>query len=134
MDPGLEARLGQAEAVLLFDGTCGFCTWCARWVEARDRAGRLLVLPNQAPGVLQRYGFTRAQADRAALVLDRQGRRFVGAAAVNRILRALGPPWRQLATVWAWPPARRVENVGYRLVAANRPLLSALARTRPPYG
>ena len=43
----------------------------ARWVRRRDRAGRVLVVANQNSGVLERYGVTREEADRAAWTVRR---------------------------------------------------------------
>src|SRR5207244_7991750 len=94
-------------------------------------ASRVLAVPNQAPGVLRAAGFTRDDADRAALAVDRDGRRYRGAAAVNRALRALDPPWRQIAALYVLPGVRQVEDLGYRLIARSRSRLSPLVHTVP---
>jgi predicted DCC family thiol-disulfide oxidoreductase YuxK len=89
------------------------------WVRARDPAGRVLALPNQTPGLLDRTGLTRAQVDAAAWAIDRAGRRHGGAAAINRTLRELGA-WRWLAALYAVPPLRWCEDRFYAWFARNR--------------
>ena len=92
----------------------------ARWVRRRDRAGRVLTIANQTPGALDRYGLTRAQADRAAWTVDPDGRRLGGAAAINRVIHELGGPWRPLAAVYGFRPAAAAEEAFYRWFAARR--------------
>jgi predicted DCC family thiol-disulfide oxidoreductase YuxK len=106
--------------VLLFDGTCGICTRTARWVRRHDRAGRVLVVPNQRRGVLTRYGVSRQEADRAAWAIEQTGRRFEGAAAVNRVLQELGGGWAALAKPYTFRPLAVVEDIAYRWFASNR--------------
>ena len=91
----------------------------ARWVRRRDPTGRVLVIANQKPGVLARYGLSRADADRAAWTIDRQGR-LEGAAAINRVLREMGGPWQWLAGLYRLKPLAALEEVGYRWFARNR--------------
>ena len=44
--------------------------------------------------MLQRYGITRGEAERTALVVGRHGQRLEGAAALNRVLDEIGGGWR----------------------------------------
>jgi predicted DCC family thiol-disulfide oxidoreductase YuxK len=76
-------------------------------------------LPNQTPGLQQRTGLSRAQVDRAVWAIDRTGRRYAGAAAVNRTLEELGA-WRYLARLYHLPLVRPLEDLGYAAFAANR--------------
>ena len=115
--------------VLLFDGTCGPCTRVADWVRRRDSAGRILVQPNQAPGVLAAHGLTRADVDRSAWAIEPDGRRLEGAAAINRVLAELGGGWRVLAWPYRLPFLAAVEEAAYRRVAANRERLAWLGVT-----
>jgi predicted DCC family thiol-disulfide oxidoreductase YuxK len=92
----------------------------ARWVRRRDRTGRVLVVANQKPGLLERHGVTREEADRAAWTIDRAGRRLEGAAAINRVLSVLGGVWPALATLYRVPPAAAAEEAFYRWFAKNR--------------
>ena len=91
----------------------------ARWVRHRVPAGRVLAVPNQSPGALERYGVTRAEADRAAWLIARDGRRFEGAAAINRALEEV-PGWRGAASLYRLRPLAALEEAFYRWFARNR--------------
>jgi predicted DCC family thiol-disulfide oxidoreductase YuxK len=112
--------MADARLVLLFDGTCGPCTRAANWIRRRDTAGRILVLPNQARGVLAAHGVTRTEADRSAWAIEPGGRRLEGAAALNRVLIELAGGWRLLALPYRAGLLATAEEAAYRWVAANR--------------
>jgi len=60
-------------------------------------------------------------ADAPALVAtELGGRRFVGAAAVNRVLRELGGVWRLPGSVYLLPPIGWLEDRYYARVARRR--------------
>lgn len=80
----------------------------------------MLAIVNQQPGVLERYGVTRAEADRAAWTIDREGRRLDGAAALNRVLAELGGPWSLLAAVYRVPGIGALQEALYRWFAPRR--------------
>ncbi len=101
----------------------------ARWVRRRDRAGRVLAVANQKPGVLDRYGITREQADRSAWTVDQEGARLEGAAAMNRVLRELGTPWRVAASAYALGPVAAIEDGMYRWFATRRSRFARLGVT-----
>ena len=88
-------------------------------MRRRDPAGRVLALPNQSPGLLARTRLSREDVDREAWAIDRAGRRYAGAAAINRTLAELGR-WRVAARLYALPGIRQVEDVVYRWFASNR--------------
>jgi predicted DCC family thiol-disulfide oxidoreductase YuxK len=92
----------------------------ARWVRRRDRAGRVLAIPNQKRGVLARYGITRQEADRAAWVIGPDGLRSEGAAAINRVLRETGGGWSVFARAYPLWPVAPIEEGVYRWFARNR--------------
>jgi predicted DCC family thiol-disulfide oxidoreductase YuxK len=115
----LDELLGPARLLLIFDRWCGVCTRTVDWIRARDRAGRVLALPNQAPGLLDSVGLTTAQVDVSVWAIDRRGRRYRGAAAINRAVRELGP-WRYAAALYAVPPLRWGEDAFYHWFARNR--------------
>jgi len=117
--------------VLVFDGTCGFCTWCARWLRRRAPAGRVLVVAAQAPGVRERYQLSQLDTDGAAWAIDADGRKHRGAAAINRALAELPGGWPRLAGAYRVPPLRLIEDAVYAVVARARPQLSYLTRTPP---
>jgi predicted DCC family thiol-disulfide oxidoreductase YuxK len=120
LSAALRDQLQDADVLLIFDGHCGVCTRFADWVQRHDNARRVRLLPNQAPGLLEATDLTRADVDREAWALDRSGRWYAGAAAINRSLSALGPPWRQLALVYAVPGVRWCQDAGYRWFAKHR--------------
>ena len=108
--------------LLIFDGTCGICERLVRWVQTRDKAGRIQALPNQTPGLIERYGLTRVQVDREVWVVDVEGRVLGGAAAVNRVFEALGGLWWWLGRILRLPPLFWCEERAYHWVAAHRHL------------
>lgn len=114
----------QPPLVVLFDGTCGFCTRCVRWARERDPAGRLAPTANQVPGVTDRYGLSRADVDRSVWVIDAGGRRASGAVAVNEVLSALGGAYRVLSWLLGARPVTWLEERAYLWVAAHREIWS----------
>ena len=88
-------------------------------MRARAPANRVLALPNQTPGLIERLGLTRAEVNRAAWAFDADGRRWVGAAAINRVLAEL-PGWRGIVGVFRFPPLYWLEDRGYYWFAAHR--------------
>jgi predicted DCC family thiol-disulfide oxidoreductase YuxK len=87
-------------------------------------AGRVLVLPSQTPGLIERLGITRIAADSVAWAVEPAGTKFGGAAAVNRVLSELGGFWAIVAQAYRVPPFRWLEDRGYRWMADNRPRLA----------
>src|SRR5690349_11741073 len=49
------------KTVLIFDGSCNFCTACAEFLRLLDGKHRLQCLPFQAPNVALSYGLTIVQ-------------------------------------------------------------------------
>jgi predicted DCC family thiol-disulfide oxidoreductase YuxK len=107
------------QLLLIYDGWCGVCARAARWIRRHDPDRRLLLLPNQTPGLRRRIGLSKEDVDRAVWVIDAAGRRYEGAAAINRTLAELGR-WRYLAALYRLPLIRRSEDQCYRWFAANR--------------
>jgi len=102
-------------------------------VRARDKAGRVLALPNQAPDLIEQYGLTRAEVDRDAWAIDLAGRKWAGAAAINRVLQELGGGWAWLAALYRFAPMRWIEDRLYRWVVVNRSWLSRFWGTEPEW-
>jgi len=80
----------------------------------------VLAIANQQPGVLERYGLTRADADRTAWTIDPEGRRLEGAAALNRVLAELGGPWSVPVALYRVPGIGALEEALYRWFAPRR--------------
>jgi predicted DCC family thiol-disulfide oxidoreductase YuxK len=105
---------------LVYDGECEFCTRLARWVERRDRLGRVSVHANQEAGLIASLGLARDEVERAAWAVEPAGARFEGAAAINRVLREVGGGWALLARLYRVPPVRWVEDRYYGRAAKKR--------------
>jgi predicted DCC family thiol-disulfide oxidoreductase YuxK len=120
-DPASIAELlpPSARLVVIYDGWCGVCTRSVRWIRRRDPEGRIAVLPNQQPGLRERIGLSKDEVDRFAWAIDAAGRRFRGAAAINRVFEELGR-WRYLAPLYRLPVVRQVEDLLYHWFSVNR--------------
>ena len=75
--PLLPEQVQTQDAVLLYDGLCGFCDGTVRWLlrrsHAKDHAGRIYFLAQQtelAQAIFARYGISkRTEEDRAYLLV-----------------------------------------------------------------
>jgi predicted DCC family thiol-disulfide oxidoreductase YuxK len=70
--------------------------------------------------LIDSLGLSRAEVDRAAWAVEPDGRRFDGAAAINRTLRELGGGWRALGALYLVPPIGWLEDRYYGRVARRR--------------
>ena len=122
-------RVTTYPILLIFDGTCGFCTRCARLARERAPAGRVQAAPNQTPGLIDRYGLTREDVDRFVWVIGPGGERWFGAAAISRTLHAMGGGWWLLGWLAALPGA----GLAYRVLARFRSTISVLWGDSPPF-
>jgi predicted DCC family thiol-disulfide oxidoreductase YuxK len=104
---------------VIYDGNCRVCTRLVNWLQRRA-GDRLDAKPNQAPGVTEAFGLTREQVDQEVWVVEPSGRRFSGAAAVNRVLEVLGGPYWALAQLYKVGPLAWVERKFYHWFSANR--------------
>lgn len=105
--------------IVVYDGECRVCSALIRWLSSR-LGDRLEALPYQRPGVPERFGLTLAQAEAAVWSVEASGRRERGAAAINRVLAALGGPWVWLARLYAVPGLGWLEDTGYRWFSEHR--------------
>jgi predicted DCC family thiol-disulfide oxidoreductase YuxK len=106
-------------AIVLFDGTCGFCEGSVRFIARHDPAGYFRFAPSQWPqaqAALQAHGLTREAA--RSLVLIEGGQVYLRSAASLRIAARLTAPWRY-AGVLLWVP-RPLRDGVYRVIAAIR--------------
>ncbi len=106
-------------ALVLYDGTCGFCDASVRWLLDHDPEGRLSFTPLQgetAAAVLAEHELPPG-LDSIVFVEDGERVSWRSTAAV-RIARRLPAPWRLLALAW-WVPLP-LRDLVYRLVAAVR--------------
>jgi predicted DCC family thiol-disulfide oxidoreductase YuxK len=91
----------------------------AAWVRRKDRAGRLRVEPYQeAPSPPMTPRLYEACA-RAVHLITPDGRVYQDGRAVLAVLGLLG--WRWTTAVLSLPPLVWAVELGYRIVAGNRP-------------
>lgn len=106
--------------LLLYDGSCGFCSWWVQQILRRDRRRvfRFAALASD-PGrtVLAAAGLPEDYAD--SIVLRRaDGRVFTRSTAALRAAIELGWPWRALAAFLLVPPP--VRDAIYDFIARRR--------------
>jgi predicted DCC family thiol-disulfide oxidoreductase YuxK len=107
--------------MLVYDGDCGFCVRCARWLEAH--AHDLDVVPWQTLD-LQSVGLTEEQVRTAAYWVDSDAVDDAEGA-IARALLACGRGYGVLGRPLLLPGVRRVAGVGYRFVARHRARLGS---------
>jgi predicted DCC family thiol-disulfide oxidoreductase YuxK len=107
---------------ILWDGDCGLCRRLIEWVRRKDTCGRFRDAPyRQAPSPPMTPELERACA-RAVHVVTADGRVLRAGRASLFVLENIG--WGGTARMLALPPFIWIVELGYRIVAANRPLLS----------
>jgi predicted DCC family thiol-disulfide oxidoreductase YuxK len=121
--------------IVLYDADCGFCTATIRWLQRRDRGGRLTFVALQdAPATAEPWRTAIAGHDlRAALhVVDpASGKVAEGGPAMLAALGVL-PRWRVAARLASARPVAPLVDVTYRLVAGHRHALGRLVGTEGP--
>ncbi len=113
--------------VLIYDGDCDFCKyWLARW---RVRLGdRVEYIPLQDPQVVRRFpDLQAAQLKRAVHLIKPDGSVSAGARAVFETF-AFGWSSMPIRAYRRIPGVAWASELGYRLVARNRPLLWRFTR------
>jgi predicted DCC family thiol-disulfide oxidoreductase YuxK len=81
---------------------------------------RFRVLPWQTPGLLARVGLSAQQCMDAAWFVDRTGRAYRGAAAMNAALDALGGIYRVVSYGYRVPGLKQLQDAIYAWIARNR--------------
>lgn len=112
--------------VLIFDGRCGFCRFSVAWLHART-GDAVEYLPAEDTGA--RFpALSPGALARAVHLVEPDGRMSTAAEAVFRTLQ-LGAGRRLPLAVYSHVPlARPVAELGYRVVALSRPILTPLMR------
>jgi predicted DCC family thiol-disulfide oxidoreductase YuxK len=106
--------------VVIFDGQCRICTGQIERLARWDRGGRLSYLSLHDPRVAARYPDLSHDALMKELyVVDRQGMRHAGAAAIRYLSRRLPALW-WLAPLLHLPGTLPVWNWLYQQVAKRR--------------
>ncbi|HEY0783446.1 MAG TPA: DCC1-like thiol-disulfide oxidoreductase family protein [Thermoanaerobaculia bacterium] len=116
--------MSDRPAMLLYDGTCGFCSQSVQFVlrhERRDRTLRFASLQSETGEEVRRNHPEIATID-SLLWYEPDasgGTLLCKSRAVLRVLRYLGGPWRGLGAVAAIVP-RPLLDVGYDFIARHR--------------
>jgi len=118
--------MSEQPALLLFDGTCGFCAESVQFVLSREKRRRTLRFASlqSSPGVEVRERHPELEGVDSVIWVEAGGagrpeRVFVRSAAVFRVLRYLGGVWTALAWAGRIVPAS-VRDAVYDAVAAVR--------------
>ncbi len=131
--PGLAARVALRELrypLLLWDGECGFCARSVDWALARGAGEAFTFVPYQSvPSPPMTAELAKACA-RAVHVLHEDGSTVrAGRASMAVLERCRG--WGWVARIGRRRPLVWAVEVGYRVVAANRGVLSKVVFRRP---
>ncbi len=114
LDPQL-----HPDAVMVFDGLCGFCSDTVRLVLKMDRRGIVRFTPVQSPYgrlLCARHGVDPDDPS-TFLFIDR-GRSLAASDAILALLGRMERPWRWLRLLAIIP--RPLRDASYRLIARNR--------------
>jgi predicted DCC family thiol-disulfide oxidoreductase YuxK len=103
--------------VLVYDGDCGFCTTCARFLE---RIGPSAEIVAWQLTDLAELGVTEEQAADAVQWVAVDGTVRSGHEAIAAVLSAAGPIWRFLGRLITLPGVSWLAARAYRLTADNR--------------
>jgi len=103
--------------LLLYDGDCAFCTWCAGLLE---RIGPDAEIVAWQFADLAELGVTEAQAIEAVRWVEIDGTVRSGHEAIAAVLIAAGRIWRIVGRVVMLPGVSWLAAKTYRLVADNR--------------
>ncbi len=110
--------------VVLFDGSCRFCSAQANRL-ARMARGRIVLRSFRERGALDGIaGLDPAECEREMKLVEPSGRVYGGAEAVVRALRAGRPVLGRLAAAYYFPGFRSLCDLAYRWIARNRFRLS----------
>lgn len=114
-----DAGASATGAVIVFDGVCMLCNGWVHFLLRHDHAGRLRFATMQSTrgrGLLAAHGLD--PDDPTSFLLVEDGRAFVGADAIRRVVGGLGGAWR-IAHAIAWVPRAQRDRL-YRWIARNR--------------
>jgi len=130
-----QVRPPRFRPVLIFDGDCGFCTTCARflqrWVVGADSVS---VAPWQRLNLAE-LGLTEGQCRTAVQWVGQGGQVSQGHAAIAAALRAGHLVWRPVGAMLSAPGLSWLAGCVYSGVAAHRDRLpggTPACRTKDP--
>lgn len=115
---------GVGQALLIYDGDCGFCTKTIRWVERQDRNHRIRCITSQEPdaaAALTSLGLSGVDED--TVIFVQSGKAALRSTAGVWVLRLLGPGWWIVGNL-LWIVPRPICDAVYNLIARNRHVIS----------
>lgn len=115
---------------IVWDGTCGFCRRAVAWAMARDEQGCFEAVPYQMVSDPPLTPALAAACRDSVHVRTADGRWLRAGRACLFVLERIG--WPRLARVGARAPFVWAVELGYRIVARNRPFLSRFVPRRAP--
>ena len=112
-------RAMNEQSLIIFDGSCDFCTACVTALRKLDWRHRLRFAPFQRPGIPESAGLTFTQCEQAVWMVPPSGEVVSSAHAVNA---ALAQVTVVPLSLWLYrlPGVRQVEEALYRWVARHR--------------
>lgn len=116
---------GDPSILLIWDGECRFCCNALGWMLQHDHAARFRAVFWQALPSPPMTPTLRRQAERAVQVITPHGQQLSAGQAVLYVLRQVG--WRPtLVRLASLRPFIWAVELGYRVIARNRPLFSGV--------
>jgi predicted DCC family thiol-disulfide oxidoreductase YuxK len=110
-------QVARHRPVLVYDGDCGFCTTCVRFLE---RIGSDAEIVAWQLTDLAELGLTEEQAADAVQVVQIDGTVCSGHEAIAAVLGTTGRIWRIVGRGLLLPGISPIAARAYRLVADNR--------------
>jgi predicted DCC family thiol-disulfide oxidoreductase YuxK len=115
-----QVNTSAARPVLIFDGDCGFCTTCARFLQRWVvKGGSTSVAPWQRLD-LDELGLTPGQCRAAVQWVGEGGQLASGHSAIAATLRAGHPGWRPVGALLVAPGFSWLAERLYSWVAGHR--------------
>jgi predicted DCC family thiol-disulfide oxidoreductase YuxK len=117
--------LAIAPPLLVYDGSCGFCSRAVQFILRHERSHDLLFVTRDSPlGKDLRRTYRLEAVESLLWIAD--GKAAIESSAVLNAVKYLGGAWPLLAALGSICPAG-LRNWGYRLIARNRRRLSSPA-------
>jgi predicted DCC family thiol-disulfide oxidoreductase YuxK len=108
----------MAEAIVIYDGDCAFCSSAARF--AQRRIAKELNFAAYQLTELAPYGLTAAECAQSLKFVDQNGKIHSAQNAIAEILISSGKLWYGFGKFLKLPGINFLAALGYKFVAANR--------------
>lgn len=108
----------DSESVIVFDGSCNFCSLTVRFILRNDSSKLFLFAPAQSPvgaQLMKTHGISSLEPDTFLLIHD--DRTFVRSDAAIEVSKHLGI-WKMFAVLQILP--RTWRDFGYECIASHR--------------